>query len=433
MEEKHFESRYPDKTRFEEIEKVIEKLRSGRSCQVIGAPGVGKGSMLRFLPYNKALRTLHLGKDEPTYHFVYMDFSEVKNKNLSDIFKFILISLSYSLSERELNNEHTVLEKILKDVIKVPDEMVLFQALKQSIDYLANERELTTIFLIDRFEEYLPNVSPEFFPNLKILRNRAKYKFGVVIAATRPIEDIIETQVLGEFYEFLAGNIVYLPLHDKIGLDFRFDHLEKITGKKVNDKIKDEIIKLSGGHGKIARISYEATLASGGAMDLLDLLISNKQVRAGLFEIFRFLTPEEKADIKLKEVNEFLDNLGLTKNGKIILPLLSSFMDTALEQAIEKLSYNLDTNEIVRGEEKLSDKLSPSEFKLLKYLLMNQGRICEKDEIIQNVWKESKTQEGVTDQALDQIIYRLRKKVEKDPNSPKIIQTIKGRGYKLSE
>ena len=43
-----------------------------------------------------------------------------------------------------------------------------------------------------------------------------------------------------------------------------------------------------------------------------------------------------------------------------------------------------------------------------------------------------KTTEGVTDQALDQLIFRLRKKIEDDPNNPEFIQTIKGRGLKFS-
>jgi DNA-binding response OmpR family regulator len=81
----------------------------------------------------------------------------------------------------------------------------------------------------------------------------------------------------------------------------------------------------------------------------------------------------------------------------------------------------------------ISDKLSPSEFKLLKYLIENKERLCTKDEIINSVWTDQKTQEGVTDQALDQIFYRLRKKIEKDPTSPHYIHTIKGKGYKLSD
>jgi len=143
------------------------------------------------------------------------------------------------------------------------------------------------------------------------------------------------------------------------------------------------------------------------------------------------LTSKEKKDLGNKITNEFLENIGLTKNGKLTIPLFETFLTTLIRQASLTLSYDPGQNEITKGEENLTEKLSPSEFRLLRFLLENKGRICEKDEIIQNVWKDSKSQEGVTDQAFDQIIYRLRKKIEDDPNNPQFIHTIKGRGYKI--
>ncbi len=67
----------------------------------------------------------------------------------------------------------------------------------------------------------------------------------------------------------------------------------------------------------------------------------------------------------------------------------------------------------------------------MKFLLENKDRIIEKEEIINTVWGDQKTVLGVTDQALDQLVFRLRKKIEDNPNQPQFIQTIKGRGFKL--
>jgi DNA-binding response OmpR family regulator len=138
--------------------------------------------------------------------------------------------------------------------------------------------------------------------------------------------------------------------------------------------------------------------------------------------------------VKLKENgedNEFLEKVHLLTDGKITIPLFEKYAKTT-PPAPQKLSFDAEKNEIMRGSEVLTDKLTPSEFKLLKFLMVNLGKVCEKDEIISAVWSDNKTREGVTDQALDQIIYRLRKKIEADPNIPKLIQTIKGRGYKFS-
>ena len=133
------------------------------------------------------------------------------------------------------------------------------------------------------------------------------------------------------------------------------------------------------------------------------------------------------------EIPSFLENIGIINNGTLAIVLLGDFINTLSISTTEKLEIDSSRNEILKGGQPISDILSPSEFRLLLFLIENKGRICTKDEIINSTWKDTKTQEGVTDQALDQIIYRLRKKVEADPNHPHYIQTLKGRGYKFED
>lgn len=435
MEPTHFEQLYPPKTRFAEIKKLIEILKAGRSAQIVGLPGVGKSNVLRLLPYNREVRELHLREDESKFHFIYMDFSEVRARPFFEIIKFIFISLSYSLGERRLEGEQKIVNDFLRESLEFNDDLILFQGLKKSIDFLAKEKGLYLVFLFDRFEDYIPTIDEKFFLNLKILRNRIKYNFLAVFAVTRPIEDVLEVALFGEFYEFIVGNTVFLPLKDETGLSFRLSYIEKITGKEAGLKIKQEIDRLTGGHGKLAKLAYEACLAEKNtAKDIEKLLLSKKQIKGALFEIWNYLLPEERLDLKEKQTNEFLEKVGLSKNGKITIPLFASYLSTFTLSAGEKqkLTYDPVRNEIKKGQESLTEKLTPSEFRLLRFLMINTDRVCEKNEIIENVWKEDKTQAGVTDQALDQIIYRLRKKIEDDPESPTHIQTIKGRGYKFT-
>jgi len=61
-------------------------------------------------------------------------------------------------------------------------------------------------------------------------------------------------------------------------------------------------------------------------------------------------------------------------------------------------------------------------------LLENEGKVLERDKIIPNVWQEMASTAGVTDQAFDQLIFRLRKKIEQEPNRPLHLLSVKGRG-----
>jgi DNA-binding response OmpR family regulator len=73
--------------------------------------------------------------------------------------------------------------------------------------------------------------------------------------------------------------------------------------------------------------------------------------------------------------------------------------------------------------------LSPKEFTLLAYLFEHSGDVCSKDEIGRAVWPEY---EGdVYDYQIENLIRRLRAKIEEDPGAPKVLLTLRGLGYKL--
>ncbi|MFQ5616625.1 MAG: FHA domain-containing protein [Anaerolineales bacterium] len=73
--------------------------------------------------------------------------------------------------------------------------------------------------------------------------------------------------------------------------------------------------------------------------------------------------------------------------------------------------------------------LSPKEFALLAHLYEHCGHVCSKDDIGQAVWPEY--QEGVYDYQIENLVRRLRTRLETNPASPQLLLTVRGRGYKL--
>jgi DNA-binding response OmpR family regulator len=75
-------------------------------------------------------------------------------------------------------------------------------------------------------------------------------------------------------------------------------------------------------------------------------------------------------------------------------------------------------------------ELSPKEFALLVYLYDHRGAICSKDEISQAVWPE--VEPGmIFDYQIENLVRRLRTRVEPDPNNAQVLVTMRGQGYKL--
>lgn len=73
-------------------------------------------------------------------------------------------------------------------------------------------------------------------------------------------------------------------------------------------------------------------------------------------------------------------------------------------------------------------KLSHREFEVLQYLLQHKGEIVSRDQLLKNIWQYD---EFPTTRTIDNFILRLRQKIETNPNSPQVILTVHGMGYKL--
>jgi pSer/pThr/pTyr-binding forkhead associated (FHA) protein len=74
-------------------------------------------------------------------------------------------------------------------------------------------------------------------------------------------------------------------------------------------------------------------------------------------------------------------------------------------------------------------ELSPKEFALLAYLYEHSGQVRSKDDIANAVWPEY--QAGVYDYQVENLVRRLRSKLELDPANPQLLLTMRGLGYKL--
>lgn len=440
MEPTHFESLYPPAARIHSIDQLLRFIKEGHSCQLIGLPGVGRANIFGMLAYNRAAREEHLGENQKWFHFVTVDFSEVRNKPLFEATKLMFLELVESLHERHLEEEYQTVTTIFKDALSFQDELVLFQGLKKTIDFLAIEKELTVVFLLERFEEYLPSLTQDFFSNLRILRNRAKYRFSVVFSLGRPLEDILDPSLLADFYEFVVGHTIFVPLEDRVLADFRLQYLEKISGKTLPEKKKQAVLQLTGAHGKLTRLCTEALLATDED-PTPTFFLSRKPIVGALYELWNYLNPKEQQEIeeqvfqKRSVEDTFLQAVGLIKNGQLAIPLLSDFLKEHRQVALQdqKIVYDPLTQTIKKGTVTLSDSLTASEFRLLALLLSREGEVIERNAIVETVWKDIASTAGVTEQAVDQLVFRLRKKIEEDPNNPQHILTIKGRGIKFSQ
>jgi two-component system OmpR family response regulator len=70
--------------------------------------------------------------------------------------------------------------------------------------------------------------------------------------------------------------------------------------------------------------------------------------------------------------------------------------------------------------------LSPTEYKLLRYLILNAGRVLSRSQILDHVWEYDWDGEATV---VETYISYLRKKL--DPLGPPLIKTVRGIGYAM--
>ena len=113
------------------------------------------------------------------------------------------------------------------------------------------------------------------------------------------------------------------------------------------------------------------------------------------------------------------------------LPVLKARVEALLKKTLgedlREFNYQETKIDFVSFRAEVAGQLvevKPKELEILKYLFLNEGRVLKREQIIENVWKES--EEIPFDRVIDVYIKELRKKLKLD-----CIYTVRGVGYKL--
>ena len=93
------------------------------------------------------------------------------------------------------------------------------------------------------------------------------------------------------------------------------------------------------------------------------------------------------------------------------------------------LKVNVSSATVTKGEKELF--LSALEYRLLLLLLQNKGQILTRNQLLEEIWDASG--EYVNDNTLSVYMKRLREKIEENPQSPHLLHTIRGIGYRMED
>lgn len=99
-------------------------------------------------------------------------------------------------------------------------------------------------------------------------------------------------------------------------------------------------------------------------------------------------------------------------------------------QLKSRLTLHRESRRVFVGQQEVIPPLSLPQYRLLQLLFDTAGAVCTREQVVETVWPEA-AGEGVSEQAIDALVRRLRDRLaEVDPHYQYVV-TVRGHGFRL--
>jgi two-component system response regulator MtrA len=175
---------------------------------------------------------------------------------------------------------------------------------------------------------------------------------------------------------------------------------------------------------------------------LLDWMLPNtqgseicQQLRSKGFENMIIMMTAKSQDIDKIDAFNFGVSDYVTKpfNMDVLVAMLESKIKYVLHDKVEinkfgEMEHHPNTHSLIKANKKI--ELTILENRILLYFLNNRNQVISRESLMMEVWGYNA---DVNTRTLDMHIVRLRKKIEKNPDTPDFLQTVRGIGYRFTE
>jgi len=444
------EAFFPPDYREADVKKILDALYKLRSVSIVGLAGMGKSNVVRFIVSHPEVQNRYLEDKAGDFAFIHVDCAG-PSCGERGIYEEILHQL------REQGGLEGTSYQGADDIRQIQ------RALRRQVRSI--EPYLNLVIIFDYFDEAYPRLGKGFFNYLAHLRNsRQRGNISYVFATRRQLGHLYELQELLDDVCWIGP----LGYNDALG-SIRRD--EQRLGWVFSAAERDKLIAYTGGHPGFLKNAGE--LLKDGEIDLsgpedevMDQLLRSDVIRNLCEELWNDLTSEEKRVLISKARNipaaglmdgaaaQYLKQSSLlveAGGGKVAIfcKLYETFVRELETKEVKKIVQELEAGQVeglsviavppnkVQIETPAGTAetiLPPLLFGLLCCLTEEQGKAYTIDDIATKVYGYGG---DVSDQAVAQLVKRLRKKI--DPlvremiNEPTYtcIENVRGVGYRF--
>ena len=439
--------RYSPSYRATETRQVMDWIKTGQCGCIVGLKGSGKSNFIRFL-LRIDTQQQFLGPNQPNFIFSLVNLLSLTERSEWGVYEMVLNNLLDQFPLSGITQE-TILEvrNSQQEIIRTRDVLMAKRAVERCVAVLCQQASRQVVLFFDEFDAVFQELSASLFRCLRAIRDSHKDQVSYVIVATHDLADLRDdlADEVDHFYRLVRHNTCWLGPYAETDALQMAAYLASRRALTLSDKDVAGLFQLSGGHS--------------GLLKIILTLVWNKENNAGLLtkpaatfahepeierqcqNIWESLSKNEKADLHSFFKNDPLDEnaLGHLKARGLVRQTSSNrrmIFSTIVESFVKEQTppsrmgtYLIRSPRIVEIEGKRINNLTELEFELLFTLYGRHDQLCTKTDLVGQVYQQR--YDATSDEMLQALVSRLRKKIEPDIQHPRHIITVHGEGYKF--
>ncbi len=437
--------------RAEDLRYVINCVRQGQCCSVVGPSNTGKSLLLKSLPMEEVRRVCAHQETGPPVA-VFVDCLEAGDSEQA-FYELLLRRIVEELENSGVSASTVgTLRALHYEVLRSSADVTTRSLFASSMRELDRGREIGLVLILDEFDDVFCTLPPWPFRQLRALRDALGARLCYVTGTSRRLERLRSDADTYEFRElFHLCTLVLGPLSEE---DARrlVAYLASKQGTLLHDEHISLVIELAGGHpGLLERIHSILSDIEPDPIAPLQAMVDKLSVKRPIEQecerLWDELEEEEQEGLLAlvgsgeaaldADKRRALETKGLVVTREVgglavFSPVFDEFIEGELtyrrRSGTQGVRCDFETGQIWSDDREVTLTLSEAQRKLVRSLYRRAGAVCTYDEIAEEVWGVG---EGVSPGAIYELVKRVRQKVEPDWRNPCHIVTVPGEGYRL--
>jgi hypothetical protein len=298
--------------------------------------------------------------------------------------------------------------------------------------------------LFDEFDSAFQTCDPSLFRCLRAVRDAHKENVSYLVSVANEIINLRDN--LGDseyFYRLVSYNLCYLAPYNETDARQTIAHLAAQRINTLTEQDIAQLVDLSGGHAGLLITIFNRLFSrdyEGNLAKLEAECSCEKVIQLECQEIWNSLLDVEQVallSIVNKEpvdsqIHHQLQIRGMVRKDDpfvVFSPVFVTFVRQHTPPPRKGLYISRSPQIVQLDGQRIT--LSELEFELLCYLYERRGKICTKNDLIENIYRQRYVE--MFDAPLQTLISRLREKIEPDRARPRYVVTVRGEGYRYAQ